>query len=121
MRTAVAPECVCESGRKGKANPETMGVARGRQALKCVKLGAMLQWTAVDLAAASKVRVATVRRVEVVDGEIPVTPASEAARRHAFEAAGIEFVEENGTGEGVDRRIWPIRRHTSLITGSRSI
>ena len=37
----------------------------------------------------------------VVDGEIPVTLANEAAIRHAFEAAGIEFIEENGTGEGV--------------------
>jgi hypothetical protein len=60
---------------------------------------AMLRWTAIDLAAASKVGVATIRRVEVVDGEIPL--ANEAAIRHAFETAGIEFIEENGTGEGV--------------------
>ena len=39
----------------------------------------MLRWTAMDLAAASKVGVATIRRVEVVDGEIPVTLANEAA------------------------------------------
>ena len=32
----------------------------------------MLRWTALDLAAASKVGVATIRKVEVVDGEIPV-------------------------------------------------
>ncbi len=54
-----------------------------------------------DLAMASKVGVATIRRVEVVDGEIPVTLANEAAIRHAFETAGIEFIEQNGTGEGV--------------------
>ena len=54
------------------------------------------------MAAASKVGVATIRRVEVVDGEIPVTLANEAAIRHAFETAGIELIEESGTGgEGV--------------------
>jgi hypothetical protein len=62
---------------------------------------ALLRWTAIDLAAASKVGVATIRRVEVLDGEIPVTLANEAAIRRALEAAGIEFIEENGTGEGV--------------------
>jgi hypothetical protein len=61
----------------------------------------MLRWTALDLAAASKVGVATIRRVEVVDGEIPVTAANEAAIRRALESAGIDFIEENGTGDGV--------------------
>ena len=46
-------------------------------------------------------RLATIRRVEVVDGEIPVTAANEAAIRRALESAGIEFIDENGTGEGV--------------------
>jgi hypothetical protein len=62
---------------------------------------AMLRWSALDLAAASKVGVATIRRVEVVDGEIPVTAANEAAIRHALELAGIEFIEENGGGLGI--------------------
>ena len=72
---------------------------------------AMLRWTALDLAAASKVGVATIRRVEVVDGEIPVTLANEAAIRHAFENAGIELIEESGTGgEGVRFRKPPHAR-----------
>ena len=62
---------------------------------------AMLRWSALDLARASKVGVATIRRVEVIQGEIPVTAANEAAIRQAFESAGIEFIEENGTGEGL--------------------
>jgi hypothetical protein len=62
---------------------------------------ALLRWTALDLAAASKVGVATIRRAEVVDGEIPVTLANEAALRQALEAAGIVFIESNGGGEGV--------------------
>jgi len=37
----------------------------------------------------------------VVDGEIPVTLANEAALRQALEAAGIEFIDDNGGGSGV--------------------
>jgi hypothetical protein len=62
---------------------------------------ALLRWSALDLATASKVGVATIRRVEVVNGEIPVTLANEAALRRALESAGIEFIEDNGGGEGV--------------------
>jgi hypothetical protein len=62
---------------------------------------ALLRWSALDLARVSKVGVATIRRVEVIDGEIPVTAANEAAIRQALEAAGIEFIDEGGAGEGV--------------------
>ena len=62
---------------------------------------ALLRWTALDLARASKVGVATIRRVEVVEGEIPLTLPNEAAIRRAFEMAGIDFIEDNGGGEGV--------------------
>jgi hypothetical protein len=62
---------------------------------------ALLRWTALDLATASRVGVATIRRVEVVDGPIPVTAANEAALRGALEAAGIEFIDEDGGGAGV--------------------
>jgi hypothetical protein len=65
---------------------------------------ALLRWTALDLAKASKVGVATIRRVEVIDGEISATPANEAALRHALEAAGVEFIDENGGGAGVRLR-----------------
>jgi hypothetical protein len=62
---------------------------------------ALIRWSALDLALASKVGVATIRRAEVVDGEIPVTAPNEAAIRRALESAGIEFIEENTGGEGV--------------------
>lgn len=65
---------------------------------------ALLRWSALDLAKASKVGVATIRRVEVIDGEIPVTPANEAAIRMALEIAGVEFIDENGGGPGVRLR-----------------
>jgi hypothetical protein len=75
----------------------------------------MLRWSALDLARLSKVGVATIRRVEVIDGEIPVTAANEAAIRQTFESAGIEFIDENGKGEGV--RFRKPRRGTRKITG----
>jgi hypothetical protein len=65
---------------------------------------ALLRWTALDLAKASKVGVATIRRVEVVDGEIPVTEANDIALRRALELAGVEFIDENGGGPGVRLR-----------------
>jgi hypothetical protein len=70
---------------------------------------ALLRWSAVDLAKASRVGVATIRRVEVMDGDIPVTPANEAALRKALETAGVEFIDENGGGPGVRLRK-PIRQ-----------
>ena len=57
---------------------------------------ALLRWSALDLAKASKVGVATIRRVETIEGEIPVTAANEAALRAALEAAGVEFFDESG-------------------------
>ena len=59
---------------------------------------ALIRWSALDLAKASKVGVATIRRVD--DGEIPVTLANEAALRQALEAAGVEFIDANGGGRG---------------------
>ena len=73
---------------------------------------ALIRWTALDLAHASKVGVATIRRAEVIDGEIPVTLANEAAIRRALEVAGIQFIEDNGGGEGVRfRRKQAINNH----------
>jgi hypothetical protein len=54
--------------------------------------------------------VATIRRAEVVDGELPVTMANEDAIRRALESAGIEFIEGNGGGEGVRFKKQPIAR-----------
>lgn len=65
---------------------------------------ALLRWSALDLAKASKVGVATIRRVEVKEGELSATLANEAALRGALEAAGVEFIDENGEGAGVRLR-----------------
>jgi transcriptional regulator with XRE-family HTH domain len=75
---------------------------------------ALLRWTALDLAKASKVGVATIRRVEVIDGEISATLANEAALRGALETAGVEFIDENGGGAGV-------RLRKPTVKGSKKI
>ena len=46
----------------------------------------------------------SVRRVEVIHGEITATLANEAASRQALETAGVEFIDENGGGPGVRLR-----------------
>jgi hypothetical protein len=66
-----------------------------------MRAAAQKQWTALDLARASKVGVATIRRADVVEREIAVTLGNEAALRRALEAAGIDFIEDDGGGEGV--------------------
>ena len=61
----------------------------------------MLRWSALELAKEAKVGVATVRRAELVDGEVQMTLANEAALRRVLESAGVEFIDENGGGSGV--------------------
>ena len=62
---------------------------------------ALLRWTAQDLADASRIGVATVRRAELIDGFSSMTDANAAAIRRALEQAGVEFIDENGGGVGV--------------------
>ena len=64
----------------------------------------LVGWTAVDLAAASQVGVATIRRSEVENGPVRMTPANAATLQRALEEAGIEFLPENGGGVGVRMR-----------------
>ena len=62
---------------------------------------ALLKWTAEDLAQRSMVSVRTIRRAELDEGGISMTPANGLAIRTALEAAGIQFIDQNGGGEGV--------------------
>ena len=61
---------------------------------------ALLRWAATDLVRESGVSLATIQRAEAVDGKSAMTLANAYAVRQAFEAAGIEFLEENGAGPG---------------------
>ena len=62
---------------------------------------ALIRWSAKDLARAAGVGVATVSRAEGEDGNPTVTTANLMAMRHALEAAGVEFIPENGGGLGI--------------------
>ena len=62
---------------------------------------ALLRWSAEDLAKKARIGVATVRRAEAQDAEVTATVANIRAMRDAFEAAGLEFIPENGGGAGI--------------------
>jgi hypothetical protein len=62
---------------------------------------ALLRWRAEDLAHASAVGVATIRRAELADRETSMTVPNDMAVRGALEGAGVEFIDENGGGPGV--------------------
>jgi transcriptional regulator with XRE-family HTH domain len=65
---------------------------------------ALLRWTAEDLAKASALSVATIRRAELTSEETMMTAANDLAVRRTLEAAGVEFIDENGGGPGVRLR-----------------
>ena len=47
------------------------------------------------------------RRAELSDSETSMTAANDLAVRRALEAAGVEFIDENGSGPGVRLRKLP--------------
>jgi transcriptional regulator with XRE-family HTH domain len=65
---------------------------------------ALLRWSAEDLARVSALSVTTIRRAELTDHETSMTAANDLAARRALEAAGVEFIDENGGGPGVRLR-----------------
>jgi len=72
---------------------------------------ALLRWSADDLATEASLGVNTIRRAEVAEEEISLTAANDLAIRRALEAAGVEFIDENGGGPGV-RLKKPLRKGT---------
>jgi hypothetical protein len=65
---------------------------------------ALIRWSAEELASHSAVGVTTIRRAELTDSETSMTAANNQAVRRALEAAGVEFIDENGGGPGVRLR-----------------
>ena len=65
---------------------------------------ALLRWEQRDLADASAVSLPTVKRLESQPGIMSAHMSTVTALRKALEAAGIEFIEENGGGPGVRLR-----------------
>jgi DNA-binding transcriptional regulator YiaG len=75
----------------GHMTPEQCRAARG-----------LLNWTQDQLCEAAKVSGPTVRNFE--NGKITPHRSSLAVMRQALEAAGVEFIAENGGGPGVRLR-----------------
>jgi hypothetical protein len=65
---------------------------------------ALVRWSAEALARASAVGLTTIRRAELTELETSLTAANDLAIRRALEAAGVEFIDENGGGPGVRLR-----------------
>ncbi len=69
---------------------------------QCRMARSALNWSVQALASASSVGEATVRRFET--GRAVAIPATVAAIQRTLEAAGVEFIPENGGGAGVRLR-----------------
>jgi hypothetical protein len=65
---------------------------------------ALVRWSAEDLARASALGIATIRRAELTEGQTSLTVANDSAIRQALEAVGVVFIPENGGGVGVRLR-----------------
>jgi transcriptional regulator with XRE-family HTH domain len=65
---------------------------------------ALLRWEQRDLEAASSVSLPTIKRLESKRGMMAAHTTTLAALKNALEAAGIEFIDENGGGAGVRLR-----------------
>jgi hypothetical protein len=65
---------------------------------------ALIRWTAEDLARETTLSVTTIRRAELMEHATSMTSANDLAVRRALEAAGVEFIDENGGGPGVRLR-----------------
>jgi hypothetical protein len=65
---------------------------------------AILYWSAPQLAREAALGLATIRRAELAKGETSMTMANDLAVRRVLEAAGVEFIDENGGGPGVRLR-----------------
>ena len=75
-----------------------MQVLTGRQ-IRAAR--ALLGWSAQDLADRCKVGVSTIRRTELEDGTVRMIAGNVDAVLRAFDAAGVQFIEQNGGGDGV--------------------
>ena len=74
-------------------NPLTSGQIRAARSF--------LRWSAEDLARETRLSVATIRRAELTEKETSLTSANDLSIRRTLEAAGVEFIDENGGGPGV--------------------
>ena len=66
---------------------------------QCRAARGLLDWSQQDLAREAEVGIVTIRQLEA--GSNQPRRATLVVIRHALEAAGVEFIDENGGGVGV--------------------
>ncbi len=71
---------------------------------------ALVRWSAEDLARQTSLSVTTIRRAELANEQTSMTTANDLAVRRALEAAGVEFIDENGGGPGVRLQRQQVRK-----------
>ena len=89
-----------------RPNPSTMAV-KGLSSSQIRAARALLRWSAEDLARESALGLNTIKRAELAEDKTSLTVANDLAVRRALEAAGVEFIDENGGGPGVRLRKRP--------------
>ncbi len=65
---------------------------------------ALLDWSQEQLATEADVSIPTIKRLEAQDGPLGGRSETGDKIRTALEAAGVEFIDENGSGPGVRLR-----------------
>ncbi len=91
----------------GTKNDTRHGAGQERKGLTSFQIRAaraILGWSAEDLARKSSVSLRTIRRAELTDFHTKMTAPNDLSLRRALEAAGVEFIDENGGGPGVRLR-----------------
>jgi DNA-binding XRE family transcriptional regulator len=78
---------------------------------------ALLRWTVDDLAREAALGRNTILRAEVAEGQTSLTVANDLAIRRALEAAGVEFIDENGGGPGVRLRTRQRKKASRVARG----
>ena len=79
-----------------------MSYLRSSEQLRAAR--AILRLEQKGLSDASKVSLATIKRLEANPGELTANRPTIAALQLALESAGVEFIDENGGGPGVRLR-----------------
>jgi predicted transcriptional regulator len=72
----------------------------------------LLAWSQEKLATAADVSIPTIKRLEAQDGPLGGRDETGTKIRSALEAAGVEFIDENGGGPGVRLRKRQQKRKT---------
>src|SRR6266516_2037566 len=97
-------------GQYGSISTIRATACQGRMAIKGLSSSqiraarALLRWSANDLARASSLGLNTIKHAALAEDKTSLTVANDLAVRRALEAAGVEFIDENGGGPGVRLR-----------------